>query len=104
MDAFQHHRLSASGGLGGLDQMFPKTHTALFPIVSIASLAIACAGASRSGEGNSGNTEAALDTENGGMTATDEQPGFGDPAVEAVQAYVPTFGDAQDMTLESAKS
>ena len=47
--------------------------------------------------------QSALDSQNGGMTTSTESPAFSDPAVQAVEGFIPDLGDTQDFTTEAAQ-
>lgn len=78
-----------------------------FHVASLASMftAIAISGCSGalSPTDDPGQIQAALETENGGMTASAEAPMFGDPAVQELPEFVADYADPQDMTVEAAK-
>lgn len=74
-----------------------------FSIFAVFALA-GCSGALAGSSSEDPNTvQSALELENGGMTTASESPAFADPAVQAVEGFVPDFADTQDMTIESSK-
>jgi hypothetical protein len=55
-----------------------------------------------SGTTDTASEESALNADNGGMTAENVAPAFGDAQVEALPDFATTMADARDMTVESA--
>jgi hypothetical protein len=78
-----------------------------FHVASLASMfatfALAGCSAAIAPTDDPSQTQAALDTDNGGLTTAAETPMFGDPNVAQLPEFVGDYADPQDMTVEAAK-
>ena len=73
------------------------------PFLSMIALAGCSAAVSPFANDDPAQVQSALDQQSGGMTMNAESPAFADPAVQAVEGFVPDFGDTQDMTTQAAQ-